>query len=819
MPSAQLDLTDFQGLVTAPGLLERSPASFIETRNWEFPAPGIIRKRRGFRRLVSGTVGANSWSLFNSVVMGVNILVHAGASNGTQLRYGDGAAPLSVINTIDASNLDRPTTQRMKMAVARRNHFLTAQGGVARLESDIGSSTVRYAGMPRGRGASGPLGVVAGTNWLADGYSRAYRVTWHRLDADDIELGGPPTARFVCTNAAFSSGYAAAARSAAVQFEVPYENGTLSTPLTTSYFWRLWGNRSFNQIGGQSGDDECYLIAERYLTAGEITVGLVTYTDETPDEFLTGGPTLHTNLSTFAPDEAGIRQGVVNEDGPPPQADGVAYWDDVMWYSATTLRPRISVALIANLADGDTIDIGSNGVTTTITARNAPGAATEFQIAAAPPTSALDIRETTRAMVACINLNCAADGVAAYHVSTATTQPGLVFLESARVDLGNINFNPSAPTKFLALSGYNLGRDQPPFTQSNALWFSKTQRADAVPPINQLVVGPSDATILRIFPYRDRLLVFTDYGIFVVTGRTYADFAVFPFDLGFRLLGPEMVALCDERVYAWCFEGIVEIDDGGVKVISAPIEPTIENALVATGTGPSASTDVKLGWNCVAELGFAVAYRQAHQVRFHYPQADDPTDLQASHFWLSFDTRTRCWAQGEFSRTQFGGYYDARSCGVVRYLDDILMVATWDAGSDWFLFEERRNYDGADFKDTDRAGGDGAVSSTLTPQFAVPDDKGAQHWQETVVNWDGSEVPWRPLPTSADWAYETETQVAVAGTVAVSALATRVEPPLNVRRGQRLHVGISHALPEYAGIVGISQSYRSGSRFARRVTP
>ncbi|MEG7677105.1 hypothetical protein U2060_15300, partial [Listeria monocytogenes] len=72
--------------------------------------------------------------------------------------------------------------------------------------------------------------------------------------------------------------------------------------------------------------------------------------------------------------------------------------------------------------------------------------------------------------------------------------------------------------------------------QSNLLRFSKPLRADAVPPINVLSVGNADSRILRVMPFRDRMLVFTDAGIYQVTGRTFADFSVFPFDLGYRLM-------------------------------------------------------------------------------------------------------------------------------------------------------------------------------------------------------------------------------------------------------------------------------------------
>lgn len=825
---ASIDLTDFKGLVTAPGLLERAEASFIEATNWEFPAPGVMRKRRGTRKL-EANAGGPVWKLHTSRLLAAQLLAHIGTgTTATSMRVGDGTgAGLTALTMIDSGNLTRSRDVRQQSAVCQRNHYLTGDEGVARLESDIGAD-IRFAGMPRGQGvyADGTLAAGlpfkalsgSGTN-IPDGYARSYRVTWHRKDADGVELGGAPTTRFVIPNRNYITGYTGAARAALMYLAVPNEYGTTSTALTTDYYWRLWATRTYDEAT-QLGDDEMYLVTEAYLTAPQIAAGYVTNVlDATPDDFLLSSPRLHTNLVNFPPSEVGIRQGVVNEDAPPPAANDLAYWQDVMWYGDITTRPTITVGLIALPADGDTVTVDYGGATVVFTCRTVPAATTDFLRFAAGPTTSINIRETALALVAAINTNYISDGLTAFHVSTTATQPGIIILEATRPAL-TLSFTPATPTVWQGYDGYDVttGSAVGALSLTNQLAFSKPVRADAVPPINRLSVGPRDATILRIYPLRDRLLVFTDYGIFQVTGRTYADFAVYPFDLGYRLIGRDLVALCDERVYAWCYEGIIEIDDSGVKVVSAAIEPSIEDAIVSAGGG-SGDTVLQDGRDALAAQGFAVGYHNQHQVRFHYPQADDPADVNGCAAWFTFDTRTRLWAQGIFNLKTFAGYFDARSCGVVRLSDDLLALGCWSAGSDTFLFLERRKYDSSDFSETARDNTTQLLVSSATIQYQVPDARGAQHWQQTVINWDAEEFTWRTLPTSIDLTWTTEEATASSANVPVTELATRDEPPIDTRRGQRLRVGITHSEEEYAGVVGFTQDYASGSRFARRVAP
>lgn len=817
MPS--IPLTQFEGLVTAPGLLARNPASCIDVLNFEFPAPGVMRKRRGFE-MNPGNTGGPVWKLLTSRLMGNNLLAHMGVgSSGVQLRYGDGSVALAALAVVGGGNLTRSSSTRMQGAVCQRNYYATADEGVARVESNIGAADVRFAGMPRGYPAHA-AGVVAGSNILA-GYARAYRVTWHRLDADGIELGGAPTARMVAANTTYmgGTGVAAALR---IQFQVPWEWGTINTALATDYFWKLWGTRTYDETN-QVGDDEMGLVAQRLVSSAEVVAGFVSYDDNTPDSYLDNAPRLHTNTNNFPPSEAGLLQGIVNSDAPPPLANDVAYWQDVMWYADVEFRRSITAALFALPVDGDVFVVTTSLGSVSLTARTAPALPNEFQIFTTGPTTAINLRETVRHMMAALNRRSLALGlgVAGYTTGTATQTSGLFLIELTRpLAVLTLNTSFAYEVRLELFGGYRINTNAGSGAASSTMMWSKPLRADAVPPINQLTAGPKDGRILRVMALRDMLVVFTDYGIYRVTGRTYADFATFPLDLGYRLIGRELVAQCDEKLYAWCYEGIVEIDEGGVRVVSMPIEPTIETLILAAGAEPSLGTtgDFSVGQVTLATLGFATAYRQQHQVRFHYPQLTDAS-LNGCSRWLAFDTRTRAWTVGGFTDIDGAGFLENRACAVVRLTDDRLMMGNWSNGADTYLFLERREFDASDFIDDYADGKTVSVLSLETTQYQVPQQQGAQHWQQFVVSWDAEERAYRPLPTAMQLEFTTEDGTSASGPVSVSELLTRFETPLARRRGNRLRVTLIHNLAEYCGIVGLEQEYASGTRFGRRVAP
>ena len=782
----------------------RSEASFTSALNALFDAPGLVRKRPGFER---GTfaLGAPVHQLHTSPVLGPLFLSHEGVgSPPTGMRVGSGFGPSFGLPSVDGGAITRPGTLKQRMAPGNRNHYLTSDEGLRRLE--LVSSPVRFAGMPRGLSPSQESGVynvlvATAPTWLPHNDSVAYRATWHRVDGGGVELGGAPTGRAVVRNIAGTTGHVGgAARSVSIRVPVPRELGTLSTALTASYFYRLWRSRS----SLTNPDDEMFLVAEAFLTSTDITNGYAVVNDLTPNEILIGNARLHTNPTNYGPGEANLVNGIANADDPPPACNDVAAWRDCLWAADTQYRPAYTTTLVSvggtGLVAGDTVSL--DGINFLTAVAGAPGA-NQFSVVTTLSTLALNIEATARNIVDRHNSLYACLGtspVFAYYTSVGAASPGSIYVE-AKQQLGGASPSTSRPTAWrgtLAVAGSSASQSG----ATNQLAYSKAARPDAFAPVNVLTVGPRQATILRVVPYRDRMLVFTDLGLYQVTGSTWGDFAVEPFDLTFRLTGRGLVAVCDDKVYAWCIEGIVEIDESGVRVISSPIEPTWTRLVAAAGTS-------------LASYGFAVAYRFQHRVLFMYP-AIGVLGVGGCSTGLVYDTRTQAWSTLEFGVGDLLDE-DLRSCAAVRFSDDRLAFGWWNpGGGDGQVLVERRTLTSADYQDTNAVGITTNVNMTLQLQFQIPDVEGALHWRQTVIHLDGSDgFAWRSVASNFSLRYFSEWGTDV-WLVTPTAALVRVEPPLSTRRANRLSMQLSNGNLESCGIVGIVQGVYAGSRFARR---
>ena len=204
---------DFKGLVTAPGRLARAEASCVDTRNIVFDAPGVARKRRGWKRLTALAAGI-PWKVFSATGWGDDVVISRGLTAGsTALQFGNGTAAWVSLTLPDGGLVSSTPAQRVMGAESLGCMYLTSLEAPVRLEPYLSLSPLaHYAGMPRGMSA-GLFGLAAGTA-LADGYARGFRVTWHRATTStgspSAVLGGPPTGRLVARNQAGSPGYAAA---------------------------------------------------------------------------------------------------------------------------------------------------------------------------------------------------------------------------------------------------------------------------------------------------------------------------------------------------------------------------------------------------------------------------------------------------------------------------------------------------------------------------------------------------------------------------------------------------------------------------------
>lgn len=815
-------LYDFAGLVTAPGRLARNTASATTADNVFFPAPGLMTKRTGWARYANATnrTPGKVWGFSG----GIPMMEACGTSAGlVQLGLCDGSSPFQSLTTPDNAPVASSWANRSQATQCARSVYVTRPGGGGSQPVRIGPEAwnaigpwygkMHYAGMPRGLPCN--FNLFAGTV-LTDKYGAAYRVTWHRYDGDGKLLSGPPTSRTVVRNVVGAPGGGGGSPlNPTLTIYLPKQWATGFYPsaspvdVDTTFFWRLWRTRTFDTTTTDS-DEEYFLVAEAFVTSAQITGGSLSYVDSTPDDYLSVPLNINTiNLQGIEVDVP--NPGLANSDEPPPLAYDVASWANSVWwgnirYNANAQVSFLSIGAPNGLQDGDTITLGTSAGTLVLTARTAPASSTEFKIYTAYTTAEWNLEATAWdfARVANLALRTAGSAVRVHTLLPDSGAPvGTVWIEPI------YSFASSRTTWYRYSPSDSLAQVG---ELTNAVAFSKPDRADAVPLVSVIRCGPNDAEVQRMVPYRDRLLVFTTRGVYQITGSSFADFAVTPYALDLHLLAREAVCACEDAVYAWCREGLVRLADTGWTVISTPIEPSVQTA-VQDASG--------VGWG-VAELAFCIPDTQRHRVWFWYPNAVLSSPQCAAAF--VYDTRTQALSTASFeNRDGLQTMWLTTGCQRLTDFRIIGASAKYETETEGWLYVENLPTDASTYTDAGASSVinlSSPVTSALALQWQIPDAAGAQHWQQTVLQLDGEEFGWRPLASQleAEW-LNVDGDASTVSAVPVTVRVVRLEPPVALRRGNQLQVVLRNHIAEYFGVVGITQRFRSGSTFARQVEP
>ena len=99
------------------------------------------------------------------------------------------------------------------------------------------------------------------------------------------------------------------------------------------------------------------------------------------------------------------------------------------------------------------------------------------------------------------------------------------------------------------------------------IYYSKPDEPEAVPLLNYIDVGTEGGAILRIFPNRNRLLVFKREATYIVYGD-YGNYSVQLLDDTVQLLAPDSVAAVGSTVFALVDDGVVAINESSLAPIS-----------------------------------------------------------------------------------------------------------------------------------------------------------------------------------------------------------------------------------------------------------
>lgn len=632
---AQLVQVRHKGLYTNPNEFSSVPdGSLLLANNCVITADNIIESRRGHDRVYTLPLADDR---FSRLEVFQDVLV-ATWSDG-KVGYRNGSSFTALSGTYEDPD---STLARRRFLLAESCLFFTTSAGVYKLDAYNGTPTL--AGMVKGLDLS--LATSGLTGFLSNNNQVAYRVVWGRRDDQNNLILGAPSGRAVIINSSGGS------RDVAVTFTIP-------SGVTADDFFQVY--RSENSGGAAvEPDDELGLVYENNPTAGEITAGLVTFTDSTTDDLR--GATIYTALS---------QEGIVNANERPPMCEDMEEFYGSTIYANTESKQRKTITLLSAslFALNDTITI--DGVVYTAKASENISAG-EFQRYTGG-TPAQNIFDTACSLVRVINRYATNTSVYAYYTSAPGDLPGQILLEER--GLGAAEFaitasaNGTAWNPVLPTSGTTVSSSNDDF--QNAIMISKTDKNEAVPLLNIKRVGSANTAIRRVKKLRNTLFIFKEReGIFRMTGTAPENFAIDLHDSSAKLLAPDTVAIVNNQLWCLCDQGITVVTETGVSVVSRPIEDLILDQF-------------GLALDAVRYYSFGVGYETERQyILWTVSSSADTVPQQA----FVFNIFTQAYTRWPISKT----------AAIVSSVDDKLYLGD---GSTNYLSQERKNRNYTDFVD------------------------------------------------------------------------------------------------------------------------
>lgn len=529
------------------------------------------------------------------------------AHNGSSLTYDNGGSPANYSGSYSA-----PTGFKMRSLEAFQNCYITTDQGVQVL-TDTAGTAARKAGAPRSLDPSYALNASA-SGFLTNGNQCAYRCVIQRTDVNQNVIFGYPSTRLVAYNTAGT----------AKNIDLTLY---LAAEVTVNDVIQIYRTAQVTGTTSDIAGDEMALVYQYSPTATDITNGYITFTDSITDALR--GATLYTSPS---------QEGIIGaSDRPPLSKDVALYKNDYVLYANTSTKQRLFITLVGTAGlTGKTVKIA--GVTYNFGASEiVTGAGSPQAIVGATGVAAADIDVTARSLVRIINRYSGNTSVYAYYLSGPADLPGQIMLEergigasafSVQVSDTTISgmFFPPPPVS-PATKSQSTSSNQ---VQKNGLYYSKAKQPEAVPALNYLPVGAANKSILRICALRESLIVIKEEGVYRLTGDTPQSFSVTPLDLTVYCKAADSVVVLANTVIMLSNQGVVQISDTGVQVISHEIEPNIRPLL----SMPSLSTYTTGG-----------SYESDHQ--FFLSTITTNTDTAQNQTYV-YNIFTRTWVRWTF---------------------------------------------------------------------------------------------------------------------------------------------------------------------------
>lgn len=611
----RLVYVDLKGARTAPGTLVRGGGTMATAQNVTIDAPGIIRKRGGFRKTATATtstqiatqyvhaVSAGGW---NDYVVAAN----EGDSAPDACVYADTVRLYRKDKTTDtsgakvsvtsepASNLpfqqyrklrsNSTPTGKLKTATHKSEFLFTSGAGLQKFEAEGLATYRRPVGLPRilhGKVTHIEGGGGAGLNLLV-GHAICYcAVLGFEKDDGARIYSSPSPPVFVHNATGVIAGYtAAAAAYATIKYQLPEALLTISedvSALDSRYFIEIYRTASADVSSNVYPDSNFYKIHEAYLTAADFATAKAArqfeYSDSNPESALLRREPLYTNPL----DGDGYGFGFLGANEPPENFSEVVEWNGTVFGANYNTRHYMTLTMLDAPSDTSTILVAG----TTYTFKTTPAATTDVRVS--PITTSLGDHHTMADLARAINETN--DYVNAFVLSS----PGGAGIDNAVAKLflqhklfptyasANsfyVSFGDDATAqKFLPYDSETVSNrlNSSSDRETGVVNFCRPNNPNAWWPAGRIRIGDSNCEIKALSQLEEGVYVFTTNGLYLISGGN-PGFQVNHVDQTAIIAGAECVTKCDGSIFAWMQLGIAEIKGGRVQYVSGPIQDQLD---------------------------------------------------------------------------------------------------------------------------------------------------------------------------------------------------------------------------------------------------
>jgi hypothetical protein len=560
-----------RSLYSDPNTLSEQPEGALAIAdNVVIDRPSIAESRRGFKQFNSVLTDPKKLFNFQDTIL---------VQDSTTLKIDDGVGGWdSVTGTFDGPSPNRPQSIQ-----ALQSFYATTSLGIQKLESL--TADLEPAGAPPGLDLQ--LSLVAGT-FFTNNTNVAYRIVWGKVDANDVLVLGAPSEN---VNIANTSGVAKAVQ---LDFTIP-------AGLTTDWFYQIY--RSLLSTGATiPGGDELQLASQVQLTAGDITAGTITVTDDQPQALLRDA--LYTNATQEGIGQANYR---------PPYAQDIAMFNNFPFYLNTKQPHRTDLTMITVPALNDTITIAGFAYT----AKAAENISAHEFLRGTSGILADDLYTTVHSLLRNINRDSRAQVVYGYFL-----EGGSFYLE--RKDFG-ASFSSTASTavifsEVVPVTSKNLA-------QANRLHIAKEQQPGASPLLQFEDIGRADKIGLKLKSTRDALFILKEDGVWRLTGTSPDNFVIEQYDTTVKCVGSETTDAFENTVFSSTNKGTMSMSVSGSGIISLPIQNEILRIEELTN---------------FSSLAWGAAYDSDRKYLLGVPNAETSEDVE---FVLVYNAKTNGWTR------------------------------------------------------------------------------------------------------------------------------------------------------------------------------